>query len=412
MSQTNLNILVASRATLHHGIGGLERHCHDLCNGLAARGHKITLVTSKHPDGLERLNEDGVEILFIPDSLPGKYNPNFYRGAERLIKELQQEKPFDVLISQSLALGPYVHRTPRNQRPPCMLICHGTFWMEVLSSSATVKNLFIRHYRMLRHSMVKLDFEWSTPGIKMQWQGWRSADMVVAVGPYVAQCLRTQYLIPKKRLRIIPNGVDLNDYSPNPDVRQKTRNELGFNEKFVILCPGRLSQDKSFDMAIKVLPALASKYPDLRMLIVGDGPESDNLKNLASELGVTGSVLFTGRIPQSDMGRFYAASDALFIPSERYEGLPYTLVEGAARGLAIITTSRGGQGAEIEDGVNGLLYRPGNLKDCIKAFERLLGDKAFAKRLASNARSFAESRYDINLMIDSFEALAYELAGE
>jgi glycosyltransferase involved in cell wall biosynthesis len=233
---------------------------------------------------------------------------------------------------------------------------------------------------------------------------------VIAVGDYLAGELKKEFGLGSAHVSVIRNGIDLNLYQPSDSLREATRRKLGLkSEDQVLLCIGRLSEDKGFSLALNSFAAVADLYPNAKILFVGDGEQRGYLEGLASLHGLENRTIFTGRIQQSQTADYYASADVLLIPSLRYEGLPYTLIEAAAFGMAIITTCHGGQGAEITNGLNGLLIRPDNQKDCVKALHKLLSDPSAIRRLGRNARQTAEERYDVNKMVEAFEVVSYEV---
>ena len=157
-------------------------------------------------------------------------------------------------------------------------------------------------------------------------------------------------------------GVDPSKFYP----RQKDKAfllEYGVSSEHPLcLFVGRLAQPKRLDL---VLLALVN-HPNIRLLVVGDGPDAENFKSIAKKLLLDRQVIFLGQVPLSFLLKCYAATDFIVYPSEN-EGVPTTLLEGQAMGVPAIASAVGGIPDIIQDGINGLLAR-----NSVDSFHELL----------------------------------------
>ncbi|MEU0671761.1 glycosyltransferase [Streptomyces sp. NPDC006172] len=172
--------------------------------------------------------------------------------------------------------------------------------------------------------------------------GERLGHATVAVSPTVAARLH-RWGVPPARVGVVPNGIDLARFRFDPGRRHRTRRQLGLpDHAFVVGCVGRLHPGKRFDVAIRALAELPSQ---VRLLLVGGGPEESALRRTAHECGVAGRVLFAGERPYvpdggpgPDLASLTCAMDLLAAPSPE-EAFGLAVVEGLASGLPVVYAS-------------------------------------------------------------------------
>jgi len=202
-----------------------------------------------------------------------------------------------------------------------------------------------------------------------------------------------------RRVVLIPNGVDprLIPDVPNSE-RERIRNELGLGSGKIVLYVGRLHKIKRIDDLIRAMSEMRKRYPNVRLVVVGDGEERPRLKRLCQELGLANHVVFTGSVPLSRVYLLMKLADAFVLPS-LMEGNPRVLIEAMHCGLPIVGTDVIGINDLIEDGRNGLLAEPCDPRALAEAIELVLEDSGLARRLAENARQEAVRTYDAETLL-------------
>lgn len=150
-----------------------------------------------------------------------------------------------------------------------------------------------------------------------------------------------------------------------------------------LISVGRLVPWKGFELLIKTMVILNREYSDLRLLIVGDGPEQKKLEDLTIKLGLK-NVLFLGRLSREKLLEYITASE-IFVLNTSYEGFSHQLLEVMWCRTPIITTNVGGNPELIESGNNGLLIEYNNELDLVNSIKSLLSDSQKSRILAENA---------------------------
>jgi len=177
---------------------------------------------------------------------------------------------------------------------------------------------------------------------------------------------------------------------------EEARNKLGVNGK-IIVSVGRLVPWKGFADLIEIMSDLEKEKADLKLVIIGDGPEGKNLRSEAKRLNLKDKVLFMGVVPQEKVYDFLLAGD-VFVLNSSYEGLSHTLLEALSAGIPVIATDVGGNPEVIDDGKDGILV-PYGRKDVLKeSILRVLNDKELKQKFARNASSKLEKFFRSDMM--------------
>ena len=232
-----------------------------------------------------------------------------------------------------------------------------------------------------------------------------SADRCVAVSPAVGAYLRGTLHIPEKKIRVIPNGVEVPD-PVSEDQLSHTRRGLGLEDgDLVIGSLGRMhDRHKRFSDLIDAFALLAGEYPRTKLLLVGGGPDEDSLRERARQKQLQSRIIFAGY--QSDPRPYLDAMDIFALLSNR-ESFGLALVEAMFASLPVICTGLGGMRDVVAEGETGLFVSLGNVDDIAKALEKLIGDSEWREQMGRSGRQramklFTAERYarDVSSLYD------------
>ncbi len=212
-----------------------------------------------------------------------------------------------------------------------------------------------------------------------------TADKVITVSSFMSQ-LALKIGVAEKNIKVIYNSVDfINDSWFIQEKVNEIKKQYGHDVK-IIVSAGQLNPWKGFDGVIKIMPELIKKIGGVNLLILGQGQEMENLKNLAASLNVTDSTRFLGKINHKDILNYFKAAD-LFILNSNYEGLSHTILEVIKAGAPIITTYSGGNPEVIENEKSGMLVHYNNEEELLNAAVKILSDQNLAKKFVENAKN-------------------------
>ena len=189
---------------------------------------------------------------------------------------------------------------------------------------------------------------------------------------------------------IIPSGMDIARFAPEKHdgaQRARTREECGVKPgERVLLNIGRMAREKNLEQVMRVFPRLHAQCPDVRFVLVGEGPLRETLEKMARETGVADAVTFTGPKPWEEIDRYYAMGD-VFVSTSHSETQGLTYVEAMASGLCVCAAKDPCLEGVIEDGVSGVLCGDSD-EELLAALLRAFGEEG--KRIARSAAAHAQ----------------------
>lgn len=153
----------------------------------------------------------------------------------------------------------------------------------------------------------------------------RNADLRLACSG-----LAGRWMFNNDSVTVIPNGIDLEKFRFDPDIRQKKRRELGIEDKFVIGCVGRLAYQKNYVFSIQILQEILKQRENAVLLAIGDGPERRKIETYIREHNLSDQCILLGN--RTDVNEWLSAMDVFLLPS-RFEGLGIVYIEAQAAGL-------------------------------------------------------------------------------
>jgi len=222
----------------------------------------------------------------------------------------------------------------------------------------------------------------------------------VAIADEVARSLERVYSI--KNPPLIPNGIPVINYSLGEDIRKLFRAREGYdNNNLLFVSIARMSPQKDHFSLIQAFSLAVSHNNHLRILLVGDGPLRQELEARVRLMGLGDKVRFLGI--RTDIAEILAAAD-VFVLSSLWEGNPLSVMEAMAAGKPVIATAVGGVPELVQDGINGILVPPGNVRALAEAMLKLADDD-LRERLGREAFKKSKECFDVSIMVRKYENL-------
>jgi len=391
-----MDICAFARSTIaHNAMGGMEIHGYTLCKGLVESGHRVTVITTKHPEDILHEEIEGIEFYYLDGTTPGRYSGAWWIQSVRKFEELYKTKKFTLIWSQGMGGYGYLMRLRGIYPMPFVIISHGTCLSELRSKFNqifSIRDLFGFLAKDIPKGLYFYFF--------LDRRCLHLADAIIAVSRELAENLQRGYLIESSKIFTVYNGVDVSKFKPSEDQRNLTRKRYGIgNDEKLLLTVGRILKQKGVHIAIWVLKMLR-KSLRVKLMIVGDGPYVGELRKLAWKLGVSDYVIFCGPVPNDELPFYYNACDVFLDPTTRVEGFPIVIAEAMAVGRPIIASRIGGIPSAIDDGINGVLVGPGDVDEFFRKTLQVLSDTKLAERLSIRAREKALSKFSREKMID------------
>lgn len=360
--------------------GGAERRIYELSTRLVNRGHEVHWYSLAW--WWDEKKEMDIEMEGI--KLHGVSKPKPLYSEDRrsikeaiffslhLIKPLMREK-FDVVDCQgfpffSSFVSKFHQATGRSEMVITLHEVWGDYWYEYLGRPGIFGKLVER-------SMLAL------------------TDRFITVSQKTERDLQAIKKTDKSHL--VPNGIDLNQIM---DVKQT-------DTSVDLLFAGRLIKEKKVDLLIRSLPRLLETCPDIKCMVVGDGPEKSRLEGLCRELELTNTVEFAGFMEgYNELISVMKSSKALVLPSER-EGFGMVVVEANACGIPVVVVDYPMNAAKdlVQEGENGYISKP-DPEDLAQTIIKTLKDR---ENMVETSISMSKD-YDWNRIVDQLEQVYIE----
>jgi PEP-CTERM/exosortase A-associated glycosyltransferase len=222
--------------------------------------------------------------------------------------------------------------------------------------------------------------------------------------------------IPANKITVIPNAVDIGDFSVDGTRDEVLASSLGLQGKSVLGFIGSFYAYEGLDVLLQALPAMLEANPAIRVLLVGGGPQDAALKAQAAQLGVADKVIFTGRVPHHDVQRYYNLVDVLVYPrlKMRLTDLvtPLKPLEAMAQGRLLVASDVGGHKELIEDGKTGVLFRAGDPLALAQKTLALLDAPERWAALRAQGRSFVENERSWKASVSRYKKVYGGITGK
>jgi len=367
--------------------GGPVRVAFDVGKELVKRGHEVVVFTSDAKDLENRLDVEndeieGMRICYFRNlsMFFGKWSKLFITPG--LPRKMEQEiRSFDIIHAHEYTTyqNIVVHRLAKKYGVPYVLQAHGSMPKVGRQARKWLYDVFFGSNLL------------------------RDASKVIALSRMEAERYRCVG-VSDERISIIPNGIDLSDYTNLPSkgfFRKKF--DIRDNKK-IILYLGRVHKTKGIDLLVKSYACLVRDLKYANAMLVIAGPDDGYLteaKSLADSSGISGSVLFTGFINDEDKLRALVDADVFVTPS--FYGFPMTFLEACAVGTPIVTTTLGDTLEWIDDSV-GYVKSPTQY-DLAMAIYEILSDGELFERFSRNCRKVVTSEFSMENVVDKLEQL-------
>lgn len=240
----------------------------------------------------------------------------------------------------------------------------------------------------------------------METYAFRRADAVTCI----CEGLRADIVargIPAEKVTVIPNAVDIEKFPLGSPADEALKAGLGLGGARVLGFIGSFYAYEGLDLLLAALPAILAQAPDVRVLLVGGGPQETNLKRQAKSLGIADKIVFAGRVPHSDVNRYYDLVDLLVYArhSMRLTELvtPLKPLEAMAQGQLFIASDVGGHKELIRDGETGVLFRAGDAADLARKVLSMFASREHWPALKQAGRRFVETERNWKVSVARYQ---------
>jgi glycosyltransferase involved in cell wall biosynthesis len=383
-----------------HATDTQATYVHDINRHLARRGHRVTVVTPGNSSMPARESFDDVDVVRFPMELPvdltygrvAQTRVNFmgkvarvavmahYLEAQfRATVVVAKERGADVIHAHwAIPTGPAAVSAARRLGLPSVITMHGG---DVYVNPEQGYDFPTRWY-------VRPALRWTL----------RKAGALTAITEDCRQhALRAG--APSRSMHLVFNGTDLRRFSPAPPGTVDPR----FGPHMIFACR-QLFPRKGIRFLVEAAAQLKPRFPDLKVVVAGDGFERPDLIALAERLDIARDVTFLGWVPNSELPQYYRAAALSVIPSLE-EGFGIPAAEAMGCETVVVASDAGGLPEVVEHGVTGLIVPRGDANALAEAIGELLADPARRARMGKAGRERALRLFDWDRSAEQFEQI-------
>ena len=368
-----MKILVLSHEYPPIGGGG-GQVVQDECTHLAARGHRIYVLTAHYGDLPEREEKGNLVIDRVRSCRTQSFRASFKVMACYIFKSIwhglsviRKEKPDLIQAHFAVPAGAAAYVLSKLTRTPYVITAHGG---DVPGGAPQKTDKWFRYVQPFTRPF------------------WKKAAAVTSVSEQTKHFAQQHYAVD---IQVIPNGIDTNQFQPGSFLPHKTPR---------IIYIGRFSPEKNAIAVPQVLSSLLDLDWDCMML--GDGPQMEAVKAAIVEHGMQERFTLAGWVTPDEVKSHLAESDILLMPS-LLDSMPMAGLQALAMGLALVISRIGSCPDYIDEGKNGYLVQPGDNQGYAEALQILLSDKQRLQTFREASRAHA-MHFDLTQAIDDYEA--------
>lgn len=321
-------------------INGVVTHIKILKEGLEALGHTVLIVTADSKAHTHYLKDN---VLHCPaHNLKRIYNLDLASPVSRTrLKYLREFRPDIIHVHNEFSIGLSGMAIAKILKVPLVYTLHTMYddYIYYIAPKPLIpltKKLSHRYFRMFPQNAA------------------------VVTGPS-KKCQEYTYEIGSdKKVEVIPNPVELDAFAPQtstPQQRAQIREQYHIPQDATVACfVGRLGREKSVDVLLRFWAQEMKPQDNMRLLIIGDGPEKELLEQLAQQLGITDTVVFTGKVLHPDLPPYVHTCD-IYVTASLSDTNSISMLEGMAGGLPVLQLYDELNADQVTDGVNGYMFR-------------------------------------------------------
>ena len=374
-------------------VGGISRVVHDLSHRMIKDGHEVTVVTYRDGNTPYYENDKGVDVYRVDNYMihPNNFidwimQMNFNMIAKAT--ELMNKQKYDVIHAHDWLVA-YAAKTLKHAFDvPVVATIHAT-------ESGRNSGIHDETQRYINDSEWLLTYE---------------ASEVIVNSNFMKNDIQRLFGLPFEKINVIPNGINLNNFTGIERDYDFRRQYAMDNEK-IILYVGRLVYEKGIQYLIGAMPKILNNYHDAKLVICGRGGMMDELKQEAHNLGIDNKVYFAGYCDSKKVQKMYKCADVAVFPST-YEPFGIVALEGMLSGTPTVVSDVGGLNEIVEHGVTGMKSYAGNSNSIADSVLALLFDPKLCDTVSKNAVKKVKELYNWNKIAQDTYSVYEQAVGQ
>ncbi len=397
-----MKILFVADVSIEADVSGAERVLFEQATGLAARGHHVDILTRRLPEHIS----DHADIQGVREwryAVNPKNNlsslVSTLKNGKDLFEHLNRTNRYDCINFHQPFSAFAVLRSRQSKPVRKIYTCHSFSFEEHFSRYGHLNALRARITGRIQRLMRK----------RIEKSGLTESDHIVVLSRFTQDKLLDVYRVPVSKITVIPGGVDLNRFQPVKD-KHGVRARLGLPaEKTILLTVRGLEPRMGIENLIRAMADIVPSFPDIFLVVGGNGPLKESLAILTRQLGLEQYVQFTGFISEEVLPLYYQAADLFVLPTVELEGFGLVTLEALASGTPVLGTPIGGT-PEILKGLDArFLFKDASSESIAAGIIQIGREYRYQKDKrqsdSSRCRQYVEKNYSWQKNIDATERL-------
>ena len=390
-----LNLAVFNTQPPHLYFGGVERRIVEIAKRLHRKVD--TTVYSGTKAGFRKpFSGNGMKFVpcFSTDALFPVDNWFFNRTLARVAEAIKA----DVYEAHTVSGYGFLRSIiKRRIKKPFIQTVHGVLADEYLQSLR-------KGFPTFRAKIANI-FMWRLS--KIEEESATKATLIVTVSKYSSTKIARFYNVDRKKMRIVPNGVDTNRFKPSRS-GEAIKRQIGLDGKLCVLFVGRLIPRKGLPFLIEAANHVVKEFSQTVFVVVGKGPLKNYLTAYLEKLGLSSNFVFLGDVKENVLPALYNCADVFALPSVQ-EGQGIALLEAQATGKPVVAFDVGGVHEAVLDRETGLLLKPDSC-ELAKAITKLLADEQWRDKMGRKGREFVSKNFSWDACAQKMLQVYYEAA--
>ena len=369
-------------------INGVVTSIIDMSKGLADKGHEIYVIAPKY-DGVNEFIYNNVQVKRVPSISAGFYEDFKFTSqfSLKILKYLRKEKIELIHFHTPITLGAQAIILSRLLKVPLI----GTFHTFITDPN------YLKHIKL--NSRIIQRLSWAYVRIY-----YNKCDLITCPSNITRQELILNGF--KKNIKVVPNGINIKLFNNSnwKEVKKKYN-----NDGEIILFVGRIAYEKNINYLLDCFSMVLKKMPRTKLLIIGDGPQMNELKSKINSLKLLSSVILLGKMEHCDFVKssiFKACK--IFVTASVTETQGIALLEAQANGLPAVGINARGTKELIKNSYNGYIVDYGDKRLFANRMMALLSNKKKYNRMSKNSVKVAK-KYEIENIISDWEDIYLDL---
>lgn len=365
-----------------------------IAKGLARRGHHITVLSWKNPQGEESILQDGVQAFFLGERTQLSKS-HFPELTYKKFSQLHNDQAFHLV--HSVDASGYIVGLNKKKHGLAM-----TYDVEAtqLSLLFSILGMAQESLGSLLQTSFAVTYQFLTSYLGFDRKLLKTADAIFVTSPQQRVVLERYYLYPELKTYLVPYGIEMGDLSPRERSDElRERLQLPLNSPVVATLTD-MTEFGEMRNVLRAFEKVAIKKPSARLIIIGHGPLKKEIEFEMLNLALGSKVVFTGAITGGNLPDYIALADIFVNISSRTTGFEPSLLEAMAQKKVIIGSEVSPISTIVEDGKDGFLIRPADVSMLSQLILKVFSNELPADQIGESARHKVLNLFDTNKMVN------------